>query len=95
MAEKGKHTAQEPADQEGKSKTLLQRLRVLLIVAVVVLVVAGVDTLLSLVLDNLPLVELPIQYAGLVCPVVLVWYIVTELGSMVENAVAMGALVPQ
>ena len=62
---------------------------------VVVLVVAGVDTLLSLVLDNLPLVELPIQYAGLVCPVVLVWYIVTELGSMVENAVAMGALVPQ
>ena len=37
------------------------------------------------------LVELPIQYAGLVCPVVLVWYIVTELGSMVENAVAMGA----
>ena len=62
---------------------------------VVVLVAAGADMLLSLVLANLPLVELPIQYAGLVCPVVLVWYIVTELGSMAENAVAMGAPVPK
>lgn len=62
---------------------------------VVVLVAAGADMLLSLVLANLPLVELPIQYAGLVCPVVLVWYIVTELGSIVENAVVMGAVVPQ
>ena len=61
----------------------------------VVLVAAGADMRLSLVLDNLPLVELPIQYAGLVCPVVLVWYIVTELGSMAENAVAMGAPVPK
>ena len=62
---------------------------------VVVAVSAGVDLLLSLVLANLPLVELPFQYAGLVCPVVLVWYIVTELGSMVENAAAMGAPVPK
>lgn len=61
---------------------------------VVVIVAAGADLLLSLVLANLPLVELPIQYAGLVCPVVMVWYIVTELGSIVENAVAMGAVVP-
>ena len=62
---------------------------------VVVAVAAGTDLLLSLVLANLPLVELPVQYAGLVCPVVLVWYIVTELGSMVENAVVMGAPVPK
>lgn len=62
---------------------------------VVVIVAAGADLLLSLVLTYLPLVELPIQYAGLVCPVVLVWYIVTELGSIVENAVAMGAVVPK
>ena len=61
---------------------------------VVVVVAAGADMLLSLVLGHLPLVELPIQYAGLVCPVVLVWYIVTELGSVTENAVAMGAPVP-
>ncbi len=34
------------------------------------------------------------QYTGLVSPVVLVWYIVTELGSMAENAANMGAPVP-
>ena len=62
---------------------------------VVVAVASGTDLLLSLVLANLPLADLPVQYAGLVCPVVLVWYIVTELGSMVENAVVMGAPVPQ
>ena len=62
---------------------------------VVVAVAAGTDLLLSLVLANLPLAALPVEYAGLVCPVVLVWYIVTELGSMVENAVMMGAPVPK
>lgn len=62
---------------------------------VVVLVAAGTDLLLATVLANLPLVALPVEYTGLVCPVVLVWYIVTELGSMVENAVAMGAPAPK
>ena len=61
---------------------------------VVVMVAAGADMLISLVLINLPVLDLPIQYPGLVCPVVLVWYIVTELGSMTENAAAMGAPVP-
>ncbi len=62
---------------------------------VVVLVAAGTDLLLATVLANLPLVALPVEYTGLVCPVVLVWYIVTELGSMVENAAVMGAPVPK
>ena len=62
---------------------------------VVVLVAAGTDLLLATVLANLPLVALPVAYTGLVCPVVLVWYIVTELGSMAENAAAMGAPVPK
>ncbi len=62
---------------------------------VVVIVAAGADMLISLVLANLPVLALPIQYPGLVCPVVLVWYIVTELGSMAENAAAMGAPVPK
>lgn len=61
---------------------------------VVVLVAAGADLLLSIVLEHLQLIALPGQYSGLVCPVVLVWYIVTELGSIVENAAAMGAPVP-
>lgn len=62
---------------------------------VVVLVAAGADLLISLVLAELPVLELPIAYSGLVCPVVLVWYIITELGSIVENAAAMGAPVPK
>ena len=61
---------------------------------VVVVAAAGADLLIEVVLQNLPVLALPIQYPGLVCPVVLVWYIVTELGSITENAVAMGAPVP-
>ncbi len=62
--------------------------------AVVAMVAAGADLLISLVLQQLPIIQLPIPYAGLICPVVLVWYIITELGSITENAVAMGAPVP-
>lgn len=62
---------------------------------VVVMVAAGVDLLVGLALAHLPILELPVPYPGLVCPVVLVWYILTELGSITENAVAMGAPVPK
>lgn len=62
---------------------------------VVVVVAGGADLLLALVLDHLPVLALPVQYPGLVCPVVLVWYIVTEMGSMAENAAVMGAPVPK
>ena len=37
---------------------------------------------------------LPFDYPGLICPVVLVWYVISELGSITENAVDMGAPVP-
>ena len=36
-----------------------------------------------------------INYSAVILPVVLVWYIFTELGSIVENAAAMGANVPE
>lgn len=61
---------------------------------VVVLVAAGVDLLLETALEHLPGVELPFAFGGLVCPMVLVWYIITELGSIAENGVALGAPVP-
>lgn len=61
---------------------------------VVVIVAAGADLLISLVLANIPAVQIPFDYGGLICPIVLVWYGVTELGSITENAVAMGAPVP-
>lgn len=61
---------------------------------VIVMVSAAADLLIGLVVNNLPMLALPLEYGGLLCPVVLVWYIVTELGSITENAVAMGAPVP-
>lgn len=61
---------------------------------VVVIVAAGADLLIALVLENIPAVQMPFTYSGLICPIVLVWYGVTELGSITENAVAMGAPVP-
>ena len=62
---------------------------------VVVLVDAGADLLIGAVLAHLPVIRLPFEYAGLVCPIMLVWYIITELGSAGENAVKMGAPVPR
>lgn len=62
---------------------------------VVVVVAAIADLLISLVLGHLPVVDLPITYSGLICPLVLVWYCLTELGSIAENAVAMGAPCPE
>ena len=61
---------------------------------VVVVAVAGLtDAVLSLAVENLP--GLGMTYSVMVLPVVLVWYIFTELGSIAENAAAMGAPVPE
>ena len=59
---------------------------------VVVCVAALTDAVLSIAVENLP--GLGITYQNLILPVVLVWYIFTELGSIAENAAAMGAPVP-
>ena len=37
----------------------------------------------------------PVEYTVLLLPMVLVWYILTELGSILENAAAMGTPVPE
>ena len=58
----------------------------------VVLVAALSDAVLSIVLANVP--ALQIAYSCLLTPLVLVWYIFTELGSIAENAASMGAPVP-
>ena len=60
---------------------------------VVVLVAALADRVLALVMSNIP--GVPIAYTTLLLPVVLAWYILTELGSVLENAAAMGAPVPE
>ena len=59
-----------------------------------VLVALVFDQLAATVLENLPALDLPFTYTSLLGPLVLVWYILTELGSIVENAGALGAPIP-
>lgn len=60
---------------------------------VLVVAVAGVtDFILGVAVEHIP--GLGVQYSVLVLPVILVWYIFTELGSIAENATEMGAPVP-
>lgn len=58
-------------------------------------VAALTDILLGLVLNNIPHLQLPFSYSNLLCPVVVTWYIVSELGSILENAAEMGAPIPK
>lgn len=58
----------------------------------VVIVAALADCVLAMVVEHLP--GLSINYSTLVLPMVLAWYIFTELGSIAENATDMGAPVP-
>lgn len=60
---------------------------------VIVVVAALADGVLGAVINDSGL-PLPMDYTVLLCPVVLMWYILTELGSVAENAEAMGAPVP-
>ena len=59
-----------------------------------VIVAAVLDTVIGHLLGNVPGVELPFTYTVLLCPLVVVWYILTEAGSIIENAGALGAPIP-
>lgn len=66
------------------------------VACVVVVCVAGAaDLLIGTIIAHIPGVTLPFEYTVLICPVVVVWYILTELGSIVENAVNLGAPCPE
>ncbi len=58
---------------------------------VAVLVTAILDIVIGMVINNIPSVTLPFTYTVLLCPIVLVWYIIGELGSIIENVGKMGA----
>lgn len=63
---------------------------------ILVVAVAGMcDLVLRVMLGHIPMVALPFEYKCMVTPMVLIWYIVGELGSVAENAAAMGAPVPK
>lgn len=59
----------------------------------VVVVAALADFALTIICAQLP--GMGLQWPVLALPMVLAWYILTELGSILENAVKMGANVPQ
>lgn len=58
-----------------------------------VLVAMLFDGCLALVAINIP--GLNMTWPGIIFPVVLAWYIITEFGSILENSVKMGAKVPE
>lgn len=57
----------------------------------VVLVSAIADLVMVVMVEYIPI---GLQWPGIILPLVLAWYILTELGSILENAVALGANVP-
>lgn len=61
---------------------------------VIVCVALVADWLIGSMLTNLPGVTLPFTYELLIGPLVIVWYVIGELGSLAEHAVKMGAPVP-
>ena len=59
---------------------------------VVVCVIA--DFVLLLACENLPHDVINFHWPMIISPLVTVWYIITEIGSIIENAMEMGAKVP-
>lgn len=60
---------------------------------ILVVAVSGMADIVMLILcDHIPVT---ISWPGLILPLVLGWYLLTELGSVLENAVRLGANVPQ
>lgn len=58
----------------------------------VVIVAAIGDGIMTVIIGNIPLINM--EWPGFLLPLVLAWYIITEAGSILENAVKMGANVP-
>ena len=49
---------------------------------------------MGLALNNFPRLALPFAYNTLLTPLVIMWYIVSELGSILDNSANMGTPVP-
>ena len=61
---------------------------------IIVAVALVADWLIGLIIAQIPAVHLPFTYTVLLGPLVIVWYIIGELGSLAEHAVTFGAPVP-
>lgn len=61
--------------------------------AIVVIIVAAIaDGVMLVICGNIPIFN--ITWPGILLPLILAWYIITELGSILENAVKLGANPP-
>jgi toxin secretion/phage lysis holin len=61
---------------------------------VVVIVAALLDMLVRCMISHFEVITLSFQYTIFFCPLVVAWCIITELGSIIENAGALGAPIP-
>lgn len=61
---------------------------------IAVLVTVILDGVIGTIVNNIPSVSLPFSYTVFLSPIVIVWYILTELGSIIENAGKMGSPIP-
>lgn len=61
---------------------------------IIVCVSLVADWLIGSLLFHIPGVTLPFEYTVLIGPMVIVWYVIGELGSLAEHAVSMGAPAP-
>nr|WP_326216473.1 phage holin family protein [uncultured Oscillibacter sp.]DAZ27223.1 MAG TPA: holin [Caudoviricetes sp.] len=60
----------------------------------VVAIALVADWLIGTIIANIPGITLPFTYSVLLGPLVIVWYVIGELGSLAEHAVTFGAPVP-
>lgn len=60
----------------------------------VVAVCAITDFIMLLISQNLTHDILPFEWPMAIFPIVTMWYIITEIGSIIENAIKMGAPIP-
>lgn len=59
-----------------------------------ILLAGALDALIYLMADVLLVISLPWDYKVILLPVVLLWYILIDAGSIIENVALMGAPVP-
>lgn len=61
--------------------------------AIIVIIVAAIaDGIMLVICGNLPVLN--IAWPGVILPLILAWYIITELGSILENSIKLGANPP-
>jgi len=79
---------------EWSSKVAREGLWHKLSIIIAVLAAGILDIVLGMILNNIVAIHLPFEYSVLFGPLVVAWYILTELGSVLENAGKLGKTQP-